>query len=248
MDRRRTKLREGVQEVGPIPIPLEALLAGSRRLGEARAVPHGTLRGLVLVIGVLRRGEEAHGCGARGASSQWVTRLPLGLVFSVLPLRGRSRGQPGGCAEASNASARVPARRESIPAAAITPPLPKLNRECGCRFTFWALTKARAARASMMGGVLATPPGARRDRTPTSSLVCLSFASRFFPSAKFAQVRGRRAAERRPRALRRRPSRRPRGAARCGGSGAARRTGQPLPASPAAEQRGQVRGRRRLVI
>jgi len=203
------------------------------------------------LIRVFRRGEEAHGCGARGASSQWVTRLPLGLVFSVLPLRGRSRGQPGGCAEASNASARVPARRESIPAAAITPPLPKLNRECGCRFTFWCpLTKARAARVCVSGGVLATPPGARRDRTPTSTVTgakanCLSV---FSPSAKFAQVRGRRAGAHRPRALQRCPSRRPRGAARCGGSGAARRTGQPLPASPAAEQRGQARGRRRLVI
>ena len=32
---------------------------------------------------------------------------------------------------------------------------------CGLGLTFWALTKARAARVGVEGGVPATPPGAR---------------------------------------------------------------------------------------
>ena len=69
MDGRRTKLREGVQEIGPFLLRSCRFFSGGRGLGEALAVPYGRLGGLVVLVGVLRRGEEAR-CGAAAPSSQ----------------------------------------------------------------------------------------------------------------------------------------------------------------------------------
>ena len=54
----------------------------------------------------------------------------------MLPRVERSRGQPGGCAEAFQASARVPAAPRVDSRSPSYAPLPKLNRECGVGLTF----------------------------------------------------------------------------------------------------------------
>ena len=74
-------------------------------------------------------GDEKKPMALRGA-------LLAGCVgVSVLPRVERSRGQPGGCADAFKASARVPAAPPYELRQLQNTALPKLNRECGCRLT-----------------------------------------------------------------------------------------------------------------
>ena len=137
MDGRRTKLREGVQEIGPVPIALEPLFSRGGGLRQTTTVPYCRLGGLVVLVRVLRRGEEAHGCPRASPSSQ-MTQCGGGTESRCAASR---RAVPGAarrlrrCFQSVGEGPRAP---RVCKLAAPSTPLPKLNRECGCRrFTFW---------------------------------------------------------------------------------------------------------------
>ena len=164
------------------------------------------------MISVFGRGEEAHGCGARGASSrrllarrssrvassQWEVGELDSLNPGVLPSVERSRGSPAA------APFLEPRRRESPRGAAVRLRLqfcsPKCASETRLGLPWIALTKARAARAGAPGEVFGTQPGARSNQNSTANIgdtICLVSSPNNSPAAGGARQRHR-LCERRP--------------------------------------------------